>query len=534
MQIPSQFFAMGLSLVFVLLFNKAFFSAAWNSQSTDSLESIIFFVSLIPLLWLLTFFLISLVCIPGLIKPISVLLLVCGSLASYFMDTYGVVIDREMLRNVLETDVQEAGGLFNLHLVGYLVLLGVLPSLLVIRTKILWKTLGREFVSRIISITLSLIISVLIILSLSSAYSSFFRTQKEVRFLTNPLGFVNATISLARESTKRPLVMNTISEGARLGAGTLNQRKPVLVVFVVGETARAANFGLGGYERDTTPLLAKQDIVYFQYVSSCGTSTAVSLPCMFSPFGRKNYSDNKAKSTHGLLDFASASGIDVLWRDNNSGCKGACDRVKFEPSEDLMPDPQCKDGSCFDEILLNNISQKLTGGNQFIVLHQKGSHGPAYDQRYPESMQFFTPVCTTNQLQTCSEEQVVNAYDNSIRYTDYFLNQVIDWLKTQQSTHNTVMVYVSDHGESLGENNIYLHGMPYAVAPEYQTHVPFVFWASQDFYQDRGLSKECLNRIRGEEFSHDNIFHSFLGLLDIQTSHYQPELDMFSKCTARH
>jgi lipid A ethanolaminephosphotransferase len=530
-QIPSQYFGMGLSLIFVLLFNKAFFTAAWNIHSASSFESIVFFISLFPLLWLLTFFLISLVCIPGLIKPFSIFLLIFGSLAAYFMDTYGVVIDREMLRNVLETDIQEASGLFNFYLVGYLMLLGIVPSLLVVRTKILWETAGREAVFRIASIVLSLVMSVLIILSLSSAYSSFFRTQKEVRFLTNPLGFVNAAISLAHETAKRPLVMDPISEGAHLGAGALNQTKPVLVVFVVGETARAANFGLGGYERDTTPLLAKQDIVYFNNVSSCGTSTAVSLPCMFSSFERENYSDNKAKSTHGLLDFAKVSGIDVLWRDNNSGCKGTCDRVTFEPSETLMPDSQCKGGECFDEILLNNISQKISGGNQFIVLHQKGSHGPAYDQRYPESMQFFTPVCKTNQLQECTEEQVVNAYDNSIRYTDYFLNQVINWLKKQESTHNTVMVYVSDHGESLGENNIYLHGMPYAVAPEYQTHVPFVFWASQEFYKDRGLSKECLNHIKGDEFSHDNIFHSFLGLLDIQTNHYRPELNMFFQCT---
>ncbi|PUA27214.1 MAG: phosphoethanolamine transferase [Cellvibrio sp. 79] len=531
---PSQHFAMGLSLAFVLLFNKAFFFAAWNTQSADSFGAIVFFVSLIPLLWMLTFFFISLVCIPGIIKPISVFLLIGGSFASHFMDTYGVVIDKEMLRNVWETDTQEAAGLLNLHLIGYLIVLGVLPSLLVIRTNIIWSSVKREFVVRTVSVILSLVVSFLLILSLSNYYSSFFRNHKEVRFLANPLGFVNAGISLLRENSSRPLVIDPISQDARLGTGTIHQTKPVLIVFVVGETARAANFGLSGYQRDTTPLLAKQDIIYFNNFSSCGTSTAVSLPCMFSSLSRDDYSDNKAKSRHGLLDFISASGVDVLWRDNNSGCKGTCDRVLYESPESLSAESQCENGNCYDEVLLNNLPKKITAGNQFIVLHQKGSHGPAYNQRYPNSMQFYTPVCSSNQLQKCSQAEVINAYDNTIRYTDYFLNSVVEWLKTQQSTHNTAMIYVSDHGESLGENNLYLHGMPYAIAPEFQKHVPFIFWASSSFYRDRGLSKECLNKLKAHEFSHDNIFHSFLGLLDIDTKHYQPGLDIFSSCFGRY
>lgn len=533
-QVPSHHFLMILSLAFVFLFNKAFFLAAWNIQPIDSVGALVFFLSLIPLLWMLIFFTLNLICIPGIIKPLSIFLLIGGALASHFMDIYGLVIDKEMLRNVWETDAQEAQGLINLHLIGYFIVLGVLPSLLVIKTKIVWNSAGREFIIRIISILLSLTLAFLLILSQSNYYSSFFRNHKEVRFLTNPLGFVNAGISLLRESAQRPLVMDPISQDARLGSGTLQQTKPILVVFVVGETARADNFGLNGYSRDTTPLLAKQDIIYFNNFSSCGTSTAVSLPCMFSSLTRTNYSDNDAKSRHGLLDFINTSGIGVLWRDNNSGCKGTCDRVIYESPEAVAAEAHCENKNCYDEALLKNLSKKVTAGNQFIVLHQKGSHGPAYNQRYPESMQVYTPVCSTNQLQKCSQAEVVNAYDNTIRYTDYFLNHVIEWLKEQQETHNTVMVYVSDHGESLGENNLYLHGMPYAIAPKTQKHVPFIFWASRNFYRDRGLNKECLNNLKSHEFSHDNIFHSFLGLLDIETKYYQPELNIFSNCIGRY
>lgn len=529
-RISSLHLAMLLSLLFVLLFNKSFFGAAWQTTNLDSVSAILFAVSLVPLLWLVTLFFIYLFCLPVIIKPVCVFLLMGGAVSAYFMDTYGVVIDREMLRNALETDSRESMGLFSFKLAAYVLVIGVLPSWAIFKIKIVWGNLWREGISRLLTIIVSIAISLLIILSLSSYYSSFFRNHKEVRFLANPLGFVNAAISLAREAKKTPLAMEPISLGAVLGSGALQQSKPVLVVLVVGETARAASFGIDGYARNTTPLLSKQDILYFNKFSSCGTSTAVSLPCMFSTLSRKEYKDSVAKSRHGLLDFIQAAGIDVLWRENNSGCKGVCDRVLTESFEQAPPPQWCNDGNCYDEVLLHDLNSKISGNNQVVVLHQNGSHGPAYDQRYPESMRFYTPICTTNQLQQCTREEVVNAYDNTIRYTDYFLNQVIEWLIAQQETHNVAMIYVSDHGESLGENRIYLHGMPYAIAPEFQTRVPFIFWASPGFYQDRGLTKDCLSDFRNSAFSHDNLFHSLLGLVDIQTEYYQPKLDIFAPC----
>lgn len=529
-RIFSQHLAMLLSLLFVLFFNKSFFEAAWQTANLDSVSGIIFAMSLAPLLWLITLFFIYLFCLPLIIKPICIFLLMGGAVSAYFMDTYGVVIDKEMLRNALETDSRESMGLFSFKLVAYVFVIGVLPSWMIFKIKIAWGNPWREVLARLLTMIIALAISLLIILSQSSDYSSFFRNHKEVRFLANPLGFVYAGISLAREVEKTPLTMGPISLGAVLGNGTLQQSKPVMVVLVVGETARAASFGVDGYTRNTTPLLSQQDILYFNKFSSCGTSTAVSLPCMFSTLSREEYQDAVAKSSHGLLDFIQAAGVDVLWRENNSGCKGACDRVRTESFKQAPPPQWCKDGNCYDEVLLDDLNSKVSRNNQVIVLHQNGSHGPAYDQRYPESMRFYTPVCTTNQLQQCTRDEVINAYDNTIRYTDYFLNQVIEWLITQQNTHNVAMIYVSDHGESLGENRLYLHGMPYAIAPEFQTRVPFIFWASSGFYQDRSLNKRCLLDVRSSAFSHDNLFHSLLGLMDIQTKYYQPKLDIFAPC----
>ena len=530
LQTSSQQFLMILSFVFVVLFNKSFFTAAWHIQEINSLGKILFFISLVPLLWLLTLSFLNFLCLPGIVKPICIIMLVGGAFAAYFMDSYGVVIDKEMLRNVLETDSQEVRNLYSVKLIAYVVGIGVLPSWLIIKTKINWKTYWRELIVRATTLIISLVVSSLLIISLSDYYSSFFRNHKDVRLLANPLGFVNAAISLLNEKMRKPIIVESISNGATLGAGTLQQQKPVLIIFVVGETARSANFGLGGYFRDTTPLLAKQNIIYFDNFSSCGTSTAVSVPCMFSSLSRSEYSASKARLRHSLLDFISVADVDVLWRDNNSGCKGTCDRVSYESFDETMPEQWCIEDNCYDEVLLHNLEEKITGRNQFIVLHQKGSHGPAYDQRYPDAMRHFTPVCTTNQLHDCSTEEVVNAYDNSIRYTDYFLYQVILWLIDHQNTFNTSMIYVSDHGESLGENRMYLHGMPYTIAPSFQKQVPFVFWASEGFYRDRRLSRECLSNIRTQSFSHDNIFHSFIGLLDIKTEYYDQQMDIFAAC----
>lgn len=529
--ITSQQAAIGLSFFFIVLFNKSFFISAWNTLPIDSVSSTLFALSLILLLWLLTLLLISFFTFPHVFKPLSISLLIAGSCAAYFMDTYGVFIDREMLRNAMETDADESMGLMSVQLFAYVLILGVLPSLFVIKARIVWGNIWMELTKRVATIVVSLVVSLLIIFSLSSYYASFFRNHKEVRILSNPLGFVYSASSLIGESNRRPLEMDPISQGAFLGAGATGQTNPMLLILVIGETARAANFSLGGYERNTNPLLEKQDILYFNNFSSCGTATAVSLPCMFSSLSRSDYSDSKAKSRHGLLDFIHTAGIEVLWRNNNSGCKGTCDRVVYETFDPAKTPGLCKGNNCFDEVLLQGLSDKITGGNQVIVLHQKGSHGPEYDQRYPDAMRVFTPVCQTNQLQACTQEEVINAYDNTIVYTDYFLDQVINWLITKHDTHNTVMVYVSDHGESLGENGMYLHGLPYSIAPKFQTEVPFIFWGSSGFYRDRNLSRECLGNLITESYSHDNLFHSVLGLLDVKTEYYQSKLDIFAPCT---
>ncbi|MCD8476774.1 MAG: sulfatase-like hydrolase/transferase [Sulfurospirillum sp.] len=292
------------------------------------------------------------------------------------------------------------------------------------------------------------------------------------------------------------------------------RRKKKLVVFVVGETARAKNFSLGGYEKPTNPLLGKrEDIVYLSNMSSCGTATAISLPCMFSKFERKAWESDKEQYEN-LVDVLMKTGVRVIWRDNNSG--------KDKNIAKRVSDALYYKGVQFDEVLLKDFQENVdkTYEDTFIVLHQEGSHGPTYFQRYPEAFKKFTPTCDTQDLEKCTQEEIVNTYDNTILYTDYVINQAIALLKKNEDKYETALIYASDHGESLGENGIYLHGLPYMIAPSEQKHVPALF-----YFSDKEKEKSLHVKAK-EALSHDHLFHTILALFKIQTSEYKPSLDL--------
>jgi lipid A ethanolaminephosphotransferase len=302
--------------------------------------------------------------------------------------------------------------------------------------------------------------------------------------------------------------------------------KPKLIVLVVCESARASNFSLNGYPKPTNPLLTKRDDLFsFKNVYSCGTETTVSVPCMFSHLPRERFNLAKANENENLLDILKRTGIEILWRDNDSGCKQVCNRVNVDDFNDQKIQPYCNDFECHDEVLLyqleNYIQKQPT--DRLIVLHKKGNHGPAYYKRYPKNFEVFQPICTSNELQDCSNEAITNTYDNIIVYTDYFLNELISILEKHNKQYDTAMLYISDHGESLGERGIYLHAMPYFIAPIEQIHIPFIMWFSESFDIDR----QHLSQILNKKLSHDNLFHSILGLYAINTNLYDKNLDLF-------
>lgn len=467
------------------------------------------------------------------VKPLLSLLVLCTAFASWYMDHYAIYLDRAMLRNVLATNVQEARELLVWGMAPHLLLLGVLPTALLWWPRLKQRSLPRALALRLAWLAAALGVGVACLLLVFADFASLMRNHREVRHLLTPGNVVVSLAGNAWGSVKRPSQARLpVGADARLGAAWRGRSRPVLFVLVVGETARAQNFSLNGYVRRTNPQLAQRDVISFPHASACGTSTEVSLPCMFSPFGRAQYDEEKIRSHESLLHVLARAGFKVLWRDNQSGCKGVCDGLPAEQLDHADIEALCAEGQCLDEVLLQGMEgiARDTAGNLFVVMHQLGSHGPAYFKRYPAVFKQFTPACENEDLRGCSAAEILNAYDNSLLYTDFFVARVIDFLNRSQKQYDTAMLYVSDHGESLGDNGLYLHGMPYLIAPDVQKRVPFVMWLSPGFRRSFGIDQNCLRSRAGAEVSHDNLFHSLLGVLDVQTQAYNAALDLFAPC----
>ncbi|MEO8023519.1 phosphoethanolamine--lipid A transferase [Polaromonas sp.] len=467
------------------------------------------------------------------LKPVLALLLVASSFGAHFMLAYHVVIDSAMLTNALQTNPREVRDLLGPRFFASVGLLGVLPCVALWRWRVDYGRWQRRAVHNFLQAGAALLALVVLVLASFSPLASTMRNHKELRYLVNPLNAVYALGKLAGRPLQRSDVLQPLGLDARVAWPP--SARPPLLVLVLGETGRSGNFGLNGYGRDTTPELARRDVASFRNAWSCGTSTAASVPCMFSNLGRTGF-DARKHDTEGLLDVVQHAGMAVLWVDNQSGCKGVCDRVSSVSTANLADPQLCPGGECYDGIMLEGLDERMAAlpperraRGVVIVLHQMGSHGPAYHQRSPAAFKRFVPECTGNDLQACSGEALVNAYDNSIAYTDHFLSGTIAWLGKQHA-YETAMVYVADHGESLGENNLYLHGMPYVLAPDVQKRVPWITWTSAAFAQRRGVTSACLRGEADRPVSHDNYFHSVLGLLAVQGSVYRRSLDVYASC----
>jgi lipid A ethanolaminephosphotransferase len=467
------------------------------------------------------------------VKPLLTAMLMASAAASYYMDRYAIYFDRAMLRNVLATGYKEAAELLGWGLFLHLLAWGVVPSLLVWWPQLKRRSLSRAVMVRLAWVAGALAVGVASLLLVFADFASLMRNHREVRYLITPANLVAAAAANAwgrARSPHRPRL--PVGADARLSDAWDTHRRPALFVLVIGETARAQNFSLNGYGRETNPQLARRDIINFPHAQACGTSTEVSLPCMFSPFGRRHYDEEQILSHESLLHVLARAGFKVLWRDNQSGCKGVCEGLATQQLDHEAIDGLCAQGQCLDEVLLRGMEgiARDDQGNLFVVMHQLGSHGPAYFKRYPADLERFQPACESEDLRACTGEEIVNAYDNSLLYTDRFLGRVIDFLERAQATHDTAMLYVSDHGESLGEGGLYLHGMPYAIAPDVQKNVPFVMWLSPAFRRSFGINQECMRERAGQAASHDNLFHSVLGVLDVQTAAYDRSMDLFASC----
>ena len=444
------------------------------------------------------------------------------------MNSYHVVIDASMIRNTLQTNLNESMDLVTFKEIAYFFFLGVLPSYFVYKVPLEYRDFKSELVDKAKTIAISLVVIIASIALFSKSYTSFAREHKPLRYSTNPTYWIYSIgkyISLTFSSGK--LVVKPIGLDAKV---IKDDNVSKIVIMVVGEAARADHFSLNGYKRETNPLLEKQDIFNFEDVSSCGTSTAASVPCMFSIYGRKEYSYKKGISTENVLDVLKHTNeIAILWRDNNSDSKGVALRVPYENYKTPQTNTICTQGECRDIGMLVGLDKyiaKNKGKDILIVLHQMGNHGPAYYKRYTKDFEKFKPTCKTNQLEECTQEEIINAYDNALLYTDNFLSKTIDFLKKYDNKYKTALFYMSDHGESLGENGVYLHGLPYFMAPEAQTHIGAIIWLGTQMQKDINITK--LQKQSVKEYSQDNLFHTLLGIFDVQTKVYKKDMDILS------
>jgi lipid A ethanolaminephosphotransferase len=467
-----------------------------------------------------------------LFKPWLLFVLFAAAVAAYFMDHYGAVMDRFAIQSVAETDVGEGAEWLSWRMLWTFLVLFALPATFACWVRIDWRPFRGELWSRLkLAAVLALALVLVAVLS-GRQIASTLRNHRELGHLANPVAVLSATMSYAHHLHGTVNVIAApLGRDARREAGMAAGGKPVVFVLVLGESARAASFSLGGYARDTNPELSKLPIDYFRNVSSCGTDTAVSVPCMFSNLGRSDYRESKAAASENVLDILSHAGYRVTWYDNNTGSKGVAKRLDERDEYNRQDPGLCNRPGCLDAILLGNVRNELDekSDDRLIVLHTKGSHGPAYYQRYPEAFARFRPACDTNELQRCTREQIINAYDNSILYTDHIVAGAIRSLQADDKV-DSALLYISDHGESTGEDGLYLHGAPYLIAPDSQTRIPMLLWMSDGFRVRRGLDAACIAAKRDAELSQDNLFDTLLGLLGVRTTAYRPALDAFAGC----
>lgn len=523
-----------LAIYFAAVFNYALYAKIWQIQEHVWAN----FLFTVPLFIFLACWLVfTLLALPFVHKIIVPLLLVISASVSYnsiFLDVY---FNRDMLTNVMQTTVSESSRLMTVPFIAWVVCLGVVPAVLYCRTKIIYRTWWRECLVRIGAGCLSILGVLAIAAIFYQDYASVGRNNPTLKDLIVPSNFIGAGISKYKHWKRDNLPYQTLDTQVKQIKTTPNRR---VFVMIVGETTRAMNWGLNGYARQTTPLLAKRgdSVINFHHVSSCNTFTAGSVPCMFSHMTRTEFNATRAEKQDNILDMMQRAGIKVVWIDNDTGCKGVCKNTPYVDVTKINSPEFCKHGECLDNAMLPELDKVLNQIDQsnqdtLIVLHTIGSHGPTYYERYTPEYRQFTPTCDTNEINRCSNQELVNTYDNTILYVDQFINTVIARLEQHESWESAVM-FASDHGESLGEKGVYLHSTPYEIAPKEQTAIPMIMWFSPTWLQNEKTNAGCLRQnAQAQTYSHDNVFSTLFSAMNLdktQSQTYRADLDILVAC----
>lgn len=503
-KIKLSYYALLFSFINLILYHYPFYKFVWSNIDVKSWNGILLLVSLTiaAILANAFFFYLILFLLRSVGKWLMALFFILNAIAVYFIITYGVIIDETMIGNVLNTNYEESSSFLSFGLFAYLILLGVLPCILLFKLKFERVKL-KKFLTHI-SITLLFLLTIAFVNS--SNWLWIDKNSKTLGGLAMPWSYaVNINLFYLHKSKKN-------EKEILLPNATIKDTKKSVVVLVIGESARSSNFSLYGYSKDTNPLLSKIENVHHYKAESCATYTTAGLKCILE------YKES-SKLYEILPNYLYRNDVEVIWRTTNWGEPPV--HIKNFQNKQALED-LCKGERCgYDEVLLNGLKEQILASKKdkiLIVLHTSTSHGPTYYKKYPTEFEKFSPVCKSVELANCTQDELINAYDNTIVYTDYILATLIEQLK-QLDEYNSSMIFISDHGESLGENNLYMHGIPASIAPKEQLDIPFIVWLSDD---SRKLKDT-------QEFSQHNVFHSVLDFLAIDSPIYDPTMSIYKK-----
>ena len=509
-------------------FNAPIVSSIIKSASADKnnlLPTLILALAVSVSVFFLSMSIIALLgLLPRLIfKGLMILLTLLGATSLVVWLYYGIAMTPDMVRNFLATDIHEASGYWSWSLALNFILI-TLPGLLLIN-RLRSSRRPESKLKRLGICVVTLLCGVFVLFIQLQPFSALMRGDKSLRYLFAPVNIVYSTSSTLLRDQNPEKAQKVIVDASPKAIFTSD--KPTLFVVLIGETARSANWQLANYEKATNPELSKLNIVNIPKVQACGTSTDVSLPCMLSRVGRRDYDRKRILTEESLPSLLKRAGFSVTWVDNQSGCKGTCDGVRVTKP---TPDPlYCHAGTCMDGVFNRSIDEAFnalkTQNHTVLFLHMMGSHGPAYYKRSTESEKVFGKECTDPTFKSCSKESIRAAYDSSIRYTDRVVAELIRKLQNKTDI-NTALIYLSDHGESLGENGLYLHGAPYYIAPDEQKIVPMVMWFSEPFKKNYTIDTRMIEENSHKPVTHDHLYHTILGLLNVRSSTYDSQWDL--------
>ena len=465
-----------VSIGTLLLYNIPFFNYVADNSNESAGGRLLLLASLVVVMLSLHFMLtyLTLFLLRKVGRVLLAILSVINAVAVYFVFTYHVIIDATAIENVFNTRYSEASGFFSWSLWLFILAAGVLPAVFCLMQPVV---IGKaKKMAAYCGGSLAVILAVLAL----NVHQTLWISQHDTELggLLQPWSYLVNTCRVISFSHDEQ------AEEIKLPDGRIADSEKAVVVLVIGESARKANFQLYGYRRDTNPLLSRQKGLKVYQATSCATYTTAGSKAILEP-------KNTDELYELLPNYAFRTGVDVSWRTSNWGEPPIHIEEYLTDSELSLRYPD--EDHHYDGILFHGLRERIVSSDKhkvLIVLHTSTSHGPQYADKYPKEFEVYKPVAKN-------------------------VEEVDDW--------HSAMIFISDHGESLGENKVFMHGLPMKIARRVQYEIPFLIWTSKDFRRFKPDSQ--LPAVLEQHY----VFHSVLNLLSIQSPAYDEAFDVFLK-----